>query len=670
MMKRELPHFLYGGDYNPEQWPEETWAEDIKVFKQADINSATINVFSWALLEPQEGKYDFTKLDKIIKELTAANFDIVLATSTAAMPAWMFKKYPDVARVDYQGRRHVFGARHNFCPSSKNYWRLAKNLVEQLAKRYGDNPHIVAWHVNNEYGGNCYCEECQTEFQQWLKVRYQTLDNLNHAWNMNVWGHRIYDWDEIVVPNELGDAWGAEGTETIVSALSLDYLRFQSESLLKLFKMEKAIIKKYDPVALVTTNFHALPNKLLDYQKWAKEQDIISYDSYPSYNMPTYQSAFLYDLMRSLKHQPFMLMESTPAQVNWQPYSPLKRPGQMAATELQAVAHGADTVQFFQLKQAIGGSEKFHSAVISHSQRTDTRVFKEVTELGEKLEKTGSTILGSKTKAKVGIVFDWNNFWSYEYIDGITQDLDYVESILDYYKQFYKRNIPTDIISVDDDFSQYDLVVAPVLYMIKSGLAEKIDQYVKKGGNFVASYLSGIVNENDSVYLGGYPGPLKDVLGIWVEESDAVIPGQKITVSLDNNNYQANLICDLLHLEGAHALGNYNSEFYKETPAVSENQWGKGTSWYIGTQLDEAGLSKIFDHLISIVNIKSLIETKTDLEITKRVTKSGKELYFVLNMSNDTKDLPSEFDAYKNLFTDKSANKKMKAWEVQLLSKL
>lgn len=666
----QLSRFLYGGDYNPEQWPEDTWANDIQVFKQAHLNSATINVFSWALLEQREGEYDFSKLDKIVKELSDANFDIVLATATAAMPAWMFKKYPDVARVDYQGRRHVFGQRHNFCSNSKNYQVLASKLVKKIVSRYYKNPHIKVWHVNNEYGGNCYCDNCQNTFRDWLKYKYKNLETLNKAWNMNVWSHRIYDWDEIVVPNELGDAWGAGGTETIVSALSLDYLRFQSESLLKLFKMEKAIIKKYDPVALVTTNFHALPNKLLDYQKWAKEQDIISYDSYPSYNMPTYQSAFLYDLMRSLKHQPFMLMESTPAQVNWQPYSPLKRPGQMAATELQAVAHGADTVQFFQLKQAIGGSEKFHSAVISHSQRTDTRVFKEVTELGEKLEKTGSTILGSKTKAKVGIVFDWNNFWSYEYIDGITQDLDYVESILDYYKQFYKRNIPTDIISVDDDFSQYDLVVAPVLYMIKSGLAEKIDQYVKRGGNFVASYLSGIVNENDSVYLGGYPGPLKDVLGIWVEESDAVIPGQKITVSLDNNNYQANLICDLLHLEGAHALGNYNSEFYKETPAVSENKWGKGTSWYIGTQLDEAGLSKIFDHLISIVNIKSLIETKTDLEITKRVTKSGKELYFVLNMSNDTKDLPSEFDAYKNLFTDKSANKKMKAWEVQLLSKL
>jgi len=322
----QLSRFLYGGDYNPEQWPEDTWANDIQVFKQAHLNSATINVFSWALLEQREGEYDFSKLDKIVKELSDANFDIVLATATAAMPAWMFKKYPDVARVDYQGRRHVFGQRHNFCSNSKNYQVLASKLVKKIVSRYYKNSHIKVWHVNNEYGGNCYCDNCQNAFRDWLKYKYKNLETLNKAWNMNVWGHRIYDWDEIVVPNELGDAWGAEGTETIVSALSLDYLRFQSESLLKLFKMEKAIIKKYDPVALVTTNFHALPNKLLDYQKWAKEQDIISYDSYPSYNMPTYQSAFLYDLMRSLKHQPFMLMESTPAQVNWQPYSPLKRP--------------------------------------------------------------------------------------------------------------------------------------------------------------------------------------------------------------------------------------------------------------------------------------------------------------------------------------------------------
>lgn len=525
MEKKALPRFLYGGDYNPEQWPADTWPQDIQVFKQADINSATVNVFSWALLEPQEGQYDFSKLDQIVDELAAADFDIVMATSTAAMPAWMFKKYPGVARVDYQGRRHVFGQRHNFCPTSPDYQRLASDLVTRLAKRYGDNPRIVAWHVNNEYGGNCYCDHCAAAFRQWLRARYQTLDKLNAAWNMNVWSHTIHDWDEIVVPNELGDAWGPEGTETIVAGLSIDYLRFQSDAMLDLFKMEKGIIEQFAPDVPVTTNFHSLPNKMVDYQKWAKAQDIISYDSYPAYSMPTYHPVFLYDLMRTLKHQPFMLMESTPAQVNWQPYRPLKRPGQMRATELQAVAHGADTVQFFQLKQAVGGSEKFHSAVIAHSGRTDTRAFKEVARLGHDLKKVGSTIKDANIHAKVGIVFDWSNFWSLEYVDGITQDLQYVPIILDYYRQFYERNIPTDVISVDDDFSQYDLVVAPVLYMVKPGLGEKINRYVEEGGHFLTSFMSGMVNSSDNVYLGGYPGPLEDVTGAWVEESDAVVRG-------------------------------------------------------------------------------------------------------------------------------------------------
>lgn len=668
-MTKELTRFLYGGDYNPDQWSEDTWKQDIKVFKQANINSATINVFSWSLLEPEEGKYDFAKLDKIVQELSDADFDIVMATSTAAMPAWMFKKYPDVARVDYQGRRHVFGQRHNFCPNSKNYQRLASQLVEKLVQRYGDNPHLAVWHVNNEYGGNCYCENCQNAFRTWLKDKYQTLDNLNRAWNMNVWSHTIHNWDEIVVPNELGDAWGPEGSETIVAGLSIDYLCFQSESMQKLFRMEKAIIKKYDPEALVTTNFHSLPNKMIDYQKWAQDQDIISYDSYPTYDAPKYLPAFLYDLMRSLKKQPFMLMESAPSQVNWQPYSPLKRPGQMAATELQAVAHGADTVQFFQLKQAVGGSEKFHSAVIAHSQRTDTRVFHELTDLGQKLKQAGSTILGSETKAKVAIIFDWSNFWSYEYVDGISQDLHYVDSILDYYRQFYERNIPTDVISVDDDFSQYDLVVAPVLYMVKTGLADKINAYVKNGGDFVTSYMSGMVNESDNVYLGGYPGPLKDVTGIWVEESDAVVPGHKTYVSLKDQNYEAGLVCDLIHPETAKVLAKYANEFYQGTAAITENQYGQGKAWYVGTKLDHVGLTQLFNHIVLTADIESLVAAGNQLEVTKRITKDGKELYFVLNMSNDERELLEKFAGYQDILTNQPAHKQMKAWDVQVLVK-
>lgn len=664
---KELSRFLYGGDYNPDQWPEKVWSKDIQVFKKANINSASINIFSWALLEPEEGEYDFSKLDKIIAELSENNFDIVLATSTAAMPAWMFKKYPDVARVDYDGRRHKFGQRHNFCPSSKNYRRLAKALVEKIAKRYSNNSHIAVWHVNNEYGGNCYCENCQKEFQIWLKNRYQTLDNLNKAWNNNVWSHTIYNWDEIVVPNALGDAWGPEGSETIVAGLSIDYLRFQSEQLQKLFQMEKRAIRKYDSDTPVTTNFHSLPNKMIDYQKWAQDQDIISYDSYPTYDAPKYLAAFLYDLMRSLKHQPFMLMESTPSQVNWQHYSPLKRPGQMAATELQAVAHGANTVQFFQLTQAVGGSEKFHGAVLTHSRRTDTRMFREVTDLGEKLKKIGPKILHTNNHAEVALIFDWSNFWSYEYVDGISQDFNYMSEILDYYRQFYERNIPVDIISVDDDFSQYKLIAAPVLYMVKEGLAEKINSYVVQGGKFITTFMSGMVNESDNIYLGGYPGPLKKVTGIWVEESDAVLPGQKITAVMDNQELDCGLVCDLIHPDTAQTLAQYSSEFYAGTAAVTVNNYGKGKAWYIGSKFKHGSLTQIITKILNDCKISGILNS--DLEITYREDQQGKKYYFVLNLSNEQKNLPSEFIDYEDLFTDKSPKKVLKPWQVLVLTK-
>ena len=664
---KELSRFLYGGDYNPEQWPEDTWSKDIQVFKKADINSASINIFSWALLEPKEGKYDFSKLDKIVEELSKNNFDIVMATSTAAMPAWMFKKYPDVARVDYQGRRHKFGQRHNFCPSSPNYQRLAKKLVTKIAQRYSDNPHIVVWHVNNEYGGNCYCNNCQREFRVWLKSRYQTLDNLNKSWNSNVWSHTVYDWNEIVVPNELGDAWGPEGSETIVAGLSVDYLRFQSEKLQDLFNMEKSIIKKFDPEALVTTNFHGLPNKMVDYQKWAKDQDIISYDSYPAYDAPKYLPAFLYDLMRSLKHQPFMLMESTPSQVNWQAYSPLKRPGEMEATELQAVAHGADTVQFFQLKQAIGGSEKYHSAVISHSQRTDTRAFKEVSDLGKKLKKISPKILHTNNHAKVALLFNWSNFWSYEYVDGISQDFDYMAEILDYYRQFYERNIPVDVISVDDNFDQYDLIAAPVLYMVKQGFAEKISDYVTRGGKFITTFMSGMVNESDNIYTGGYPGPLKNVTGVWVEESDAIVPGQEVTAEFEENELQCGLICDLIHPNSAKILAKYSSEFYAGTPAVTVNNYGNGKAWYIGSKFNYQSLTKIMNKILADCDISGV--SKSELEITYREDSNGNKYYFILNMSNKVKQLPDKFLNYHDLITEKTPDKKVSPWQVLVLNK-
>ena len=283
-MQPKFKKMLYGGDYNPNQWPKEIWDEDMKLFHQAGINSTTINVFSWAKIQPSENEYDFTELDEIVDTLTKEDVQIVMATSTGALPAWMVHRYPEVARTDFEGRHHKFGHRHNACPNSPVFQKYAKRLAEKLAERYGDNKNIVCWHISNEYGGECYCENCAKAFRVWLKDKYKTLDEVNKAWNMEFWGHTIYDWDEIVPPNDLGDGmpWGSG---TAFAGMSLDYMRFNSDGMLNNYKMERDAIRKYDKETPITTNLMGT-YKGLDYFKWAKEMDIVSWDNYPSYNTP------------------------------------------------------------------------------------------------------------------------------------------------------------------------------------------------------------------------------------------------------------------------------------------------------------------------------------------------------------------------------------------------
>lgn len=491
---------LYGGDYNPNQWPEEVWTEDMRIFRKAYINSATINVFSWAKIQPAENKYDFSELDKVIEMLSEENYDIVLATATGALPAWLVKKYPEVVRTDYEGRHHKFGQRHNACSNSLIYQKYAAKLAKKLAQRYGTNPHVTCWHINNEYGGQCYCENCEKAFRVWLKDKYKTLNAVNEAWNTEFWGHTFYDWDEIVVPNALSE--GIKDTATAFAGISIDYCRFNSDSLLNNFKLERDAIRAVDKKTPITTNLMGA-YKPLDYFKWAKEMDIISWDNYPAFDTPWSSVAMRHDLMRGLKNQPFMLMEQTPSQQNWHAYNSLKRPGQMRAQSYQTIAHGADTIQFFQLRRSKGACEKFHGAVIEHVGHEDTRVFRETAELGNELQKLGTKILGATSPAQVGIIFDWDNYWALEYTSGPSVDLKYVEQLEHYYRYFYEKNIPVDIIPVDADFSKYDIIAAPVLYMLKDDMAGRLSAYVKAGGTFITSFMSGLVDQSDNVYLGG-----------------------------------------------------------------------------------------------------------------------------------------------------------------------
>ena len=654
-MKSKFKQMLYGGDYNPEQWPREVWQEDMRMFDLAGINSATVNVFSWARIQPSEEVYDFSELDDIVDMLTKEGKQIVLATSTAALPAWMVKRYPEVTRTDYEGRHHKFGQRHNACPNSPVYQHYARELALRLAQRYGQNENMVCWHINNEYGGECYCENCEKAFRVWLKKRYQTIEALNKAWNLAFWGHTVYDWDEIVLPNALGEGLGFGGVDedgTAFAGISIDYRRFNSESILNNFKMERDAIRQYDKDTLITTNLMGT-YKGLDYFKWAKEMDIVSWDNYPSYNTPWSMTALRHDLMRGLKDEPFMLMEQTPSQQNWQPYNSLKRPGQMRAQSYQTIAHGADTIQFFQLRRSAGGCEKFHGAVIEHVGSENTRVFREISELGAELKKVGGSIIGSRNESKVGLLFDWDNYWALEYTSGPNADLKYVDQIWRYYEYFYKKNISVDIISVDAELEKYDLIAAPVLYMVKDGMAEAIKKYVACGGTFVTGFMSGIVDQSDNVHLGGYPGPLRKSAGIWAEEIDALAPEQSNEIVFkDGTKEECRMLCDIIHLEGAEEIAQYGSDFYAGTPAVTKNHFGEGSVYYVGTVPSENGIAKILEMACADAGVRPVVEEETELEVTRRVTET-EVIYFIMNFKDQELVLPGVFAGKTDMLTDR-----------------
>ncbi len=650
MINSKLPAILYGGDYNPDQWSKDVWQEDMRLLKLAGINVVTVPVFSWAKLQPAENEYDFEWLDEILDMIAENGFYACIATSTAAQPAWMSLKYPEIMPVDVNGRKRKHGKRVNFCPNSKKYREFSTKLAGKLAERYKDHPALLWWRVANEYGTYCYCDNCAIEFRKWLQKRYGTIEELNKRWNLSFWGHTVYSWDEIMVPSELNDdnKW--------YQPKGLDYLRFMTDSSIGCFVGEYEAIKAVTPDLIVTTNISGYIKKL-DQFKWAKYVDIISWDNYPRPEHRVSVVALKHDLMRGLRGgEPFILAEQTPSKQNWQPYNILKRPGEMRLLSYQALARGADTVMFFQLRASIAGVEKFHGAVISHAGHENTRVFRECAQLGNELEGLGDKILDSRMSSKVAILFDWDNWWAAELSSGPSRDLDYFDQIEKYYHAFHSSNIPVDIVSVDTDLSDYDLVVAPILYMTKPGLADKISTYIKNGGTFITTFMSGLVDENDRVILGGYPGELREPLGIWVEEFDALLPKMKNTMKINSNlagmqeQYECGLICDILHLEGAEALGIYGEDFYAGSPCLTVNNYGKGKAYYVATDPDEEFINDFIKQICEQKGLVAPLEVPAGVEVTQR-HKDNSTFTFLLNHNDFTVSLDLKNKLYQDLIS-------------------
>lgn len=633
----------FGGDYNPEQWDEATWAEDMRLFRLAHIDTVTLNVFSWAALQPSEDTYDFSKLDRIMEMVRDNGLKVVLATSTGAHPAWMAKKYPEILRTEFNGMKRKFGGRHNSCPNSPVYRKYSARLAEKLAERYKNYDNIVAWHISNEYGGECFCENCEKAFRGWLKEKYRTLEELNRAWNTSFWGHTFYDWDEVVLPNLLSEHFEYE--RTMFQGISLDYRRFNSDSILDCYRLEYEAVKKHTPQIPVTTNLMEF-YKPLDYQKWAKYMDFVSWDSYPDNGASPAKMALNHELMRGLKQgKPFILMEQTPSVTNWLPYNALKRPGVMRLWSYQAVAHGADAVMFFQMRRSIGACEKYHGAVIDHAGHENTRVFREIAALGAELETIGERTLGTVEQAEAAILFDWDNWWAIEYSAGPSCLLKYRDEVQNYYDGLHRNNIAADIIGAEDDFSGYKVIFAPILYMVKPGVDEKIRQFVEAGGTFVTTFFSGYVDEHDLVTLGGYPGKLRNILGIWVEESDALPEENKNHFVWEGTEHEAVVLCDLLHLEGAEALSCYEEDFYAGMPVLTKNRFGAGKAYYVATRSDAAFYERFIQKICEEKDIAPALETPAGVEAVVRTGKDKKYL-FLLNHSGETQKVAADADYY------------------------
>ncbi|HSU48222.1 MAG TPA: beta-galactosidase [Arthrobacter sp.] len=623
-LHERLGGIAYGGDYNPEQWPREVWAEDVRLMKDAGVNLVTLAVFSWSRLETADGVYDFAWLDDIMDLLHANGIGVDLATPDAVPPAWLVAQYPDILPVLADGSTFGFGSRQHFDVSHPAYRSKSLAMAEKMGERYAGHPALCMWHVNNEYGPVSYGPHADKAFREWLQKKYSSLEDLNRAWSTDVWGQVYSDWAQVNAPAQ-PRTWSNPSRR-------LDFHRFTSDSMLAHYKAERDILRRHTPELPIVTNFMRF-YKNNDYWAWAAEEDAAALDIYPD---PREEDAHVaaalnFDLMRSLrKGQPWLVMEQATAAVSQWSVNVSKLPGKMRLGSYQAIAQGADSILFFQWRQARGGTERFHSGMVNHA-GPDTRVFREVRELGQELKGLGG-ITGTRSNAKVAVVFDWDCWWALELGNSPRSDLNYPQEVLRLYRPFFDANIPVDFVDTKADLGQYSLVVLPATYLLSDDAAQRIEEYVSGGGRLVASYLSGIVDPDNTIRLGGYPGALRNVLGAWSEEMHPLAgDGEAVKLSTaDGGTASADYWTEHLHATTADVLASYASGRLEGSPAVTRNSFGGGTAVYLSARVDSTFLAELLADERAAAGIRPELDAPLGVQVRRR-TGNGRSYLLVLN---------------------------------------
>lgn len=650
----------YGGDYNPDQWPEEVWDDDVRLMKKAGVNLVSVGIFSWAKIETSEGVYDFDWLDRIIDKLGEAGIAVDLASATASPPMWLTQAHPEVLWKDYRGDVCQPGARQHWRPTSPVFREYALKLCRAMAEHYKGNPYVVAWHVSNEYGCHNrfdYSEDAEHAFQQWCEERYGTIDAVNDAWGTAFWAQRMNDFSEIVPPRFIGDG------NFMNPGKLLDFKRFSSDALKAFYIAERDALAEITPNLPLTTNFMvSASGSVLDYDDWGDEVDFVSNDHYfiPG-EAHLDELAFSASLVDGIaRKDPWFLMEHSTSAVNWREINYRKEPGQLVRDSLAHVAMGADAVCYFQWRQSKAGAEKFHSAMVSHAGE-DSAVFRDVCELGADLNKLSDEgILGSRlAKSRVAVVFDYESEWATEHTATPTQHVHHVDEPLAWFRALADQGVTADVVPVRGAWDGYEMVVLPSVYLLSEETTRRVRDYVVGGGRLVVTYYTGISDEKDHVWLGGYPGSIRDVVGVRVEEFMPM--GNDFTGVPDrlelSNGAVAHDIADVIGSvdESATVLATFKDNPWTGmdgVPAIVANTFGEGRSVYVGARLGREGLALSLPEILESLGMAEAGGNDGRVLHVEREGADGSRFVFSLNRTHETVRVPVEGEVVVSSFVD------------------
>lgn len=617
--------FIYGVDYYPEA--EGPWEEDARMMEAAGINFVRLAEFAWAKMEPSEAKYDFSWLDSALKVLNAHGIRAVLGTPTASPPAWLMTKYPDIAAMDENGVRYRYGSRRNYCLHNPNFLAATRRIVTAMAERYKNHPGVLGWQIDNELGDPyCYDSFCQAAFQKWCQGKYKSLDELNRAWGAVFWGHTYSEWRQIPLPwNTLGKAYNP--------SMALDYHRFFSDSTHDYLKLQADILRKAAPGKAITHNEMGLFDKV-DYSQLNTSLDFVAWDNYPMFqeNYADYFGPGLaHDLMRgSKRNQNFVVMEQQGGLPGWSVFwGRQAAPGLYRVWAYQSVAHGADGVCYFRWRTSRYGTEQYWQGVLDQDSYPNAR-YQTVSRMGKEVGQITKLLADSRVASPVGLLVSPDSRWAFQ-IQPLTKDFDYNRQLRLFYAAFRRTGTSVDVLFPPSGLSGYKVIVAPSLFVVDSGLTQKLTDFVRSGGTLILTYRSGVKDEHNVFTDQTLPGRLRELAGVAIHDYDPHISQEQEIVGADGSRYPARVWFDLLDPSTAQTLATYGKGYYTGKAAVTQNTFGKGTVFYVGTESRE---DEFYDRLTAYAAQQAGISLRATLPIGVEMAvreKPGKRITFLLN---------------------------------------